>query len=139
MQEVDLIDQRIINKNESKVGLILESKEQLVVEVSLYFLFLQHQQPSWNKSYKVGLTLTSLMREWEVKLQPHSHLVVSRDKWDVYAKEPILQKYVSMVKHNVNSLRAQKVTHILREYNANQDILLKIENTRMECINHSFF
>jgi ribonuclease HI len=126
------------NSKGSGAGLILESSEGLIVEVSLKFSFTTTNNQAEYEACIAGLKLAHEMGAKGVKLRTDSQLVVTQVKGEAQAKEPLLQKYLVVIKETISLFDEFEIMHVPREQNTRADVLSKLASTRKSGVNHSF-
>ncbi|MCI06143.1 gag-pol polyprotein, partial [Trifolium medium] len=126
------------NSKGSVAGLILESEEGLVIEVSLKFSFPVTNNQAEYEACIAGVDLALEMGAKHLKLRTNSQLVVTQIKGEAQAKEQYIQKYMAVLKKKVERQETFEATHIQRDKNTRADVLARLASTRPSGVTHSF-
>lgn len=118
------------NSKGSGVGLILESDEGLVVEVSHNFAFQTSNNQTEYEACIVGLLLARDFNAEVIELNTDSLLVVSQTKEDFSAKDVVLRKYLARVRELLHLFSRVEVKHVPRTENTRADVLSKLASTK---------
>lgn len=86
----------------------------LTIKVSLRFELTTNNHHVKYETFIVGLTLASKIGAQEFKLQTNSQLVVFRVKGESQAKDPLIQKFVTLTNEKLVGFRSHAIMNIPR-------------------------
>ncbi|XP_058722915.1 uncharacterized protein LOC131594725 [Vicia villosa] len=121
----------------SGAGIILESGEGTLIEVSLSLSFPTSNNQAEYEALLVGLRLANDLEAEEIEVFTDSQLVASHILGEYQVKSEALAEYLALVKEILARFRSAKVKHIPREHNARADVLSKLASTRKKGGNKS--
>jgi ribonuclease HI len=117
------------NTKGSGVGILIENDEGVAVKSSLKFEF-----PASNNQAEYEACLAGIRAAKECS---DSQLVVSQIKGDYQAKEPLMQKYLALVKESLLGLSKFEIKHVPWSENSRADLLSKLASTKSASALHS--
>jgi ribonuclease HI len=114
----------------SRVGILIENNEGVAVEYSLKFEFQTSNNQAEYEACFAGIRAAKELGTTAITLRSDSQLVVSQIKGEYQAKEPLMQKYLALVKESLNGLSKFEIKHVPRHENSRADLLLKLASTQ---------
>ncbi|CAJ2640157.1 unnamed protein product [Trifolium pratense] len=118
------------NPQGSGAGIILESGEGVLIEVSLELAFPTTNNQAEYEAFLAGLRLAQDMEAEEIKIFTDSQLVASQITGEYQTKDERLTEYLNLIKEKLTKFRQTEIKHVPREHNARADILLKLASTK---------
>jgi ribonuclease HI len=118
------------NVKGSGVGILIENDQGVVIEYSLKFEFPTLNNQAEYEACLVGIRATKESGATTVALCSDSQLVVSQIRGDYQAKEPLMQKYLALVRENLVGLSRFEIKHVPRSENSRADLLSKLASTK---------
>ncbi|CAJ2652721.1 unnamed protein product [Trifolium pratense] len=118
------------NPQGSGAGIILESGEGVLIEVSLELAFPTTNNQAEYEAFLAGLRLAQDMEAEEIKIFTDSQLVASQITGEYQTKDERLTEYLNLIKEKLTKFRQTEVNHVPREHNARADILSKLASTK---------
>ncbi|CAJ2676632.1 unnamed protein product [Trifolium pratense] len=118
------------NPQGSGAGIILESGEGVLIEVSLELAFPTTNNQAEYEAFLAGLRLAQDMEAEEIKIFTDSQLVASQITGEYQTKDERLTEYLNLIKEKLTKFRQTEVKHVPREHNARADILSKLASTK---------
>ncbi|CAJ2668042.1 unnamed protein product [Trifolium pratense] len=118
------------NPQGSGAGIILESGEGVLVEVSLELVFPTTNNQAEYEAFLAGLRLAQDMEAEEIKIFTDSQLVASQITGEYQTKDERLTEYLNLIKEKLTKFKQTEVKHVPREHNARADILSKLASTK---------
>ncbi|CAJ2637852.1 unnamed protein product [Trifolium pratense] len=118
------------NPQGSGAGIILESGEGALIEVSLELAFPTTNNQAEYEAFLAGLRLAQDMEAEEIKIFTDSQLVASQITGEYQTKDERLTEYLSLIKEKLTKFRQTEIKHVPREHNARADILSKLASTK---------
>ncbi|CAJ2674998.1 unnamed protein product [Trifolium pratense] len=118
------------NPQGSGAGIILESGEGALIEVSLELAFPTTNNQAEYEAFLAGLRLAQDMEAEEIKIFTDSQLVASQITGEYQTKDERLTEYLNLIKEKLTKFRQTEIKHVPREHNARADILSKLASTK---------
>ncbi|CAJ2637946.1 unnamed protein product [Trifolium pratense] len=118
------------NPQGSGAGIILESGEGVLIEVSLELAFPTTNNQAEYEAFLAGLRLAQDMEAEEIKIFTDSQLVASQITGEYQTKDERLTEYLNLIKEKLTKFKQTEVKHVPREHNARADILSKLASTK---------
>ncbi|CAJ2666983.1 unnamed protein product [Trifolium pratense] len=118
------------NPQGSGAGIILESSEGALIEVSLELAFPTTNNQAEYEAFLAGLRLAQDMEAEEIKIFTDSQLVASQITGEYQTKDERLTEYLNLIKEKLTKFRQTEIKHVPREHNARADILSKLASTK---------
>nr|XP_025682208.1 uncharacterized protein LOC112783462 [Arachis hypogaea] len=118
------------NPHGSGAGILLENTEGVVIEHSLRFSFKASNNQAEYEALVAGLRLAIELHIDNLQVYCDSLLVVQQVKQSFQTKDPILSKYLAIVKDLMHRFSKVEINHIARDQNHRADILSKLATTQ---------
>jgi ribonuclease HI len=118
------------NSKGSGAGIILESEDGTLIEVSLELSFQTKNNQAEYEAFLAGLRLAKDVEAEEVKIYTDSQLVASQISGEYQAKDERLAEYLILIRGKLAEFKVAEVQHVPREYNARADVLYKLASTK---------
>jgi ribonuclease HI len=125
------------NTKGSGVGILIENDEGVAVQYSLKFEFPTSNNQVEYEACLARIRATKELGATAITLCSDSQLVVSQIKGDYQAKEPLMQKYLALVKESLLGLSKFEINHVPRSKNSRADLLSKLASTKSTSALHS--
>jgi ribonuclease HI len=122
------------NTKGSGAGILIENDEGVAVEYSLKFEFPNSNNQAEYEACLARIRAAKELGATTITLCSDSQLVVSQIKGDYQAKEPMMQKYIALVKE---SLLGFEIKYVPRSENSRADLLSKLASTKSASALHS--
>ncbi|XP_025611902.1 uncharacterized protein [Arachis hypogaea] len=113
-------------------GIRLEADDGLILEHSIHFGFKASNNQSEYEALLAGIRLCLDLQISAIKVYCDSMLVVQQVNDLFQVKDPLLSKYLSLVKKLTKKFSKFELEHIPREQNQRADILSKLGSTQSE-------
>ncbi|XP_072058155.1 uncharacterized protein [Arachis hypogaea] len=113
-------------------GIRLEADDGLILEHSIHFGFKASNNQSEYEALLAGIRLCLDLQISTIKVYCDSLLVVQQVNEPFQVKDPLLSKYLSLVKKLTKKFSKFEIEHIPREQNQRADILSKLGSTQSE-------
>nr|XP_025616862.1 uncharacterized protein LOC112709181 [Arachis hypogaea] len=113
-------------------GIRLEADDGLILEHSIHFGFKASNNQSEYEALLAGIRLCLDLQISTIKVYCDSLLVVQQVNDLFQVKDPLLSKYLSLVKKLTKRFSKFEIEHIPREQNQRADILSKLGSTQSE-------
>ncbi|XP_072089283.1 uncharacterized protein [Arachis hypogaea] len=113
-------------------GIRLEADDGLILEHSIHFGFKANNNQSEYEALLAGIRLCLDLQISTIKVYCDSLLVVQQVNDLFQVKDPLLSKYLSLVKKLTKKFSKFEIEHIPREQNQRADILSKLGSTQSE-------
>ncbi|XP_072071777.1 uncharacterized protein [Arachis hypogaea] len=120
------------NNKGSGAGILLENEHGATLEQSLQFTFHASNNQAEYEALIAGLGLAHTMGITQLNVKCDSLLVVQQVTGNFQVKDPLLEKYNTIVNNLVNNFQKFNISHIPREKNDRADILSKLATTRSQ-------
>ncbi|XP_057745745.1 uncharacterized protein LOC130963660 [Arachis stenosperma] len=118
------------NPHGSGAGILLENAEGVVIEHSLRFSFKASNNQAEYEALLAGLRLAIELHVVNLKVYCDSLLVVQQVNQSFQTKDPVLSKYLILVKNLMDRFSKIEICHIARDQNHRADILSKLASTQ---------
>ncbi|GAU33995.1 hypothetical protein TSUD_212560 [Trifolium subterraneum] len=118
------------NSQGSGAGIILESEDGVLIEVSLGLSFPTTNNQAEYEAFLAGLRLAEDMGAEEIRIFTDSQLVASQVSGEYQTKEERLLEYLNLIRAKLAKFKETEVKHVPREHNARADVLSKLASTR---------
>ncbi|GAU45602.1 hypothetical protein TSUD_285710 [Trifolium subterraneum] len=118
------------NSQGSGAGIILESGDGVLIEVSLGLSFPTTNNQAEYEAFLAGLRLAEDIGAEEIKIFTDSQLVASQVSGEYQTKEERLLEYLNLIRTKLAKFKETEVKHVPREHNARADVLSKLASTR---------
>ncbi|XP_057725573.1 uncharacterized protein LOC130941176 [Arachis stenosperma] len=118
------------NPHGSGAGILLENAEGVAIEHSLRFSFKASNNQAEYEALLAGLRLAIELHIVNLKVYCDSLLVVQQVNQSFQTKDPVLSKYVILVKNLMDRFSKIEIYHIARDQNHRADILSKLASTQ---------
>ncbi|XP_016164665.1 uncharacterized protein LOC107607204 [Arachis ipaensis] len=120
------------NKEGCGAGIRLEAEDGTVLEHSLHLSFKTNNNQSEYEALVAGLQLCLELQIYTIKVYCDSLLVVQQVNDQFQVRDPLLSKYLLLVKNLISQFKEFEIQHIPREQNQRADILSKLDSTQSE-------
>jgi ribonuclease HI len=114
----------------SGAGILIENNQGVAVEYSLKFEFPTSINQAEYEACLAGIRVAKELGAAVVTLCSDSQLVVSQINGDYQAKEPLMQKYFTLVRENLVGFSMFEIKHVPRSENSRRDLLSKLASTK---------
>ena len=112
-----------INHRGSRVGLVLISPKEIIIEKSLRLGFSAINNEAEYEALLQGMTMVQKMGGKAVEMFSDSRLVMGQVKRELEARDVKMQGYLSQVKHLQSDFEFFNVSHVSRSGNTHTDSL----------------
>jgi ribonuclease HI len=126
-----------LNTKGSGAGILVENEEGVAIEYSLKFEFPTSNNQAEYEACLGGIRAAKELGATTITLYSDSQLAVSQIKGDYEAKEPLMQKYLALVKESLMGLSKFEIRHVPRLENSRADLLTKLASTKSASALHS--
>ena len=117
---------RSSNQQGSRVGVILDGPNGLLIEQALQFAFKASNNQSEYEALIVGMLLAKEIGAQSLLAKSDSLLVTGQVKGEYQAKDPLMAAYLVYVQVLKGSFAMFELVHVPREKNARADLLAKL-------------
>nr|XP_025665327.1 uncharacterized protein LOC112764025 [Arachis hypogaea] len=118
------------NPQGAGAGVLLESSDGIILEHSLRFSFKASNNQAEYEALIAGLRLATDLHIHDLKVYCDSLLVVQQVNQTFQTKDPILSRYLNIVRNLLNKFFKIEIVHIPREQNHRADVLSKLATTQ---------
>jgi ribonuclease HI len=118
-------------KDAGGIGIVLKSPEGDVIKQAVRLQYPTTNNEAEYEALLTGLKMAKILRAAELDVLSDSQLVVGQVNVDYEAKEGRMQRYLNLVRHQINQFREVRLSRIPREQNAEADQLAKSASSSM--------
>ena len=116
----------IVNHRGSRVGLVLVSREKIMIEKSLRLGFSAANNEAEYEALLVGMIMVQKMGGKAVKVLSDSRLVVGQVQGELEARDPRMQEYLSQVRYLQSRFESFDLSQVSRSRNTYADSLVTL-------------